>query len=343
MAFSNFTSSEEFSVVDVAVVNDDNYKNNINFNSIITTLSSKGDDQIFNTKYVSLEKAKALLDDNKISGYIYLDDDINLVINSNGTEQTIIKSVIDSYKQNTSTITNVYSYNQEVAIENILLDLNDSVDYFKDKNSDNNNATVIYFYTLIGMACLYGGFWGTKTVNENEANLSKHGARLCVSPTHKFTALIAGLLAALVIQFSEVLILLAYLALVLGIEFGNQLPFILLLTLFGCLAGISVGCLVGVSNRKSENTKTAIMSSTSLIMAFLSGMMVIDLKLLIQNNLPILAYINPVNLITDGLYSLYYYDTYERFFINVFCLIGFSIVISVISYMFMRRKKYDSI
>ncbi len=343
MAFSNLTSEETFNIVDIAVVNDSNYKSNTNFSNIITGLSAKGDDQIFNTKYVNLDKAKKMLDDNDISGYIYVNDDINLVINSNGVEQTIIKSVVDSYKQNISTVTNIYSYNQQNTIDSIIADLNESVDYFKEKNADNNDPTVIYFYTLIGMACLYGGFWGTKTVNENEANLSKHGARLCVSPTHKFTALMAGLLAALIIQFGEVLILLAYLVFGLGVSFGNQLPYILLLTLFGCLAGVSVGCLVGVSNKKSENTKTAIMSTTSLLMAFLSGMMIIDLKILIQNDLPVLAYINPVNLITDGLYSLYYYDTYERFFTNIMFLGIFFIVISIICYMFMRRKKYDSI
>jgi hypothetical protein len=40
----------------------------------------------------------------KYLGYVVLANDISLTINKNGTEQTIIKSVIDSYKQIMSTI-----------------------------------------------------------------------------------------------------------------------------------------------------------------------------------------------------------------------------------------------
>ena len=42
-------------------------------------------------------------------------------------------------------------------------------------------------------------------------------------------------------------------------------------------------------------------------------MMIIDIKYWMQTNLPILTYINPVSLITDGLYALYYYDNLSRY------------------------------
>ena len=344
MAFSNLNSTEEFNVINIAVIDDINYTSNKDFKSVIDGLSLKGDDQLFNTKYSNIKDANRMLEDNDIDGYIYIkDNDVKMMIDSNGINQTIIKSVIDSYKQNISMITNIYNYNPNIMIDTIMEDLNDTTDYFKDTSNDSIDATVIYFYTLIGMTCVYGGFWGCKTINESEANLSYHGARLVVSPVHKLKVLIASLLAAFTVQYLEVIVLLLYLMFIIGIDFGNQTLFIFILSLFGCLAGIALGSLVGASNKKSENFKTGLLSSVSMFMSFLAGMMYMDMKMIVANNLPILGYINPVNLITDGFYALYYYPTYDRFIFNIVLLSIFTIVVSLITYLFLRRKKYDSI
>ncbi|MDD3241783.1 MAG: ABC transporter permease [Bacilli bacterium] len=344
MAFSNLNSTEKFNIINIAVINDTNLENNKGFKDVIDQLSKKSNDQLFNTKYTSIKDANKMLEDNKIDGYIYIkNNDIRMMIDSNGINQTIIKSVIDSYKQNISMVTNIYNYNPNVMINNIMDDINSNTDYFKDTSNNYIDATVIYFYTLIGMTCVYGGFWGCKSINESEANLSYHGARLVVSPVHKLKALIASLLAAFTVQYVEVIVLLIYLMFVIGIDFGNQTLFIFILSFFGCLAGIALGSLIGASNKKSENFKTGLLSSVSMFMSFLAGMMYMDMKMIIANNLPILGYINPVNLITDGFYALYYYPTYDRFIFNIVLLSIFTVVISLITYLFLRRKKYDSI
>ena len=64
----------------------------------------KRDDVVFNTQYVSKNKAEKLLEDNKVEGYIFFDDDINIVVNKSGLNQTIIKSFVDEYKEKVSTI-----------------------------------------------------------------------------------------------------------------------------------------------------------------------------------------------------------------------------------------------
>ncbi len=75
----------------------------------------------------------------------------------------------------------------------------------------------------------------------------------------------------------------------------------------------------------------------------LSGMMGITMKYVIDKNVPILNKINPANMITDGFYALYYYDTPERFFMNLISLILFSLVLFLISIVILRGEKYDSI
>ena len=77
---------------------------------------------------------------------------------------------------------------------------------------------------------------------------------------------------------------------------------------------------------------------------FFSGMMgVIDIKVFFDETFPLLAKINPVNIITDGLYSLFAYDNLDVYYNCLARISFFSLVLIALSFMFIRRKKYDSI
>lgn len=76
---------------------------------------------------------------------------------------------------------------------------------------------------------------------------------------------------------------------------------------------------------------------------FLSGMMGITMKYIVDKNIPIVNKINPASMITDGFYSLYYYDTLDRYFFNIASLLIFALIMIAISYFSLRRQKYDSI
>lgn len=104
-----------------------------------------------------------------------------------------------------------------------------------------------------------------------------------------------------------------------------------------------MGAFIGACSRKSEEFKSNIIIAINMTCSFFAGMMIQGIQYFIAKYVPILSYINPVNLITDGLYSLYYYTGHERFFMNVIFLLIFSIIFSAGSYIFIRRKKYDSI
>lgn len=367
LAFGNIAEEEKFKPFDIAIIKNDNYENEVNFKTLVENLSADGQGKMFNVQYVgNIEEANKLLDDNKIKGYIQVEELVNIeetnnlneldeikvkdnnknnikiTVKENGTVQTILKSIVDNYYQTDSMIENIAEINPQM-LNNLNSITNLDNNNFEDKSSKNMDYIVVYFYTLIGMTCLYGGFFGINAINEVESNLSKRAARTSVAPVHKLKALLASLLAGYIIQYIEVLILLAYLVFGLKIDFGNQTMYIILLTLFGSLAGTTTGMLIGACNRKSENTKIGILISFTMICSFLAGMMILDMKYIIAKNIPILAKINPVSMITDGLYSLYYYDTFERYFFNISSLAIFSAVMVTISYFFIRRKKYDNI
>ena len=77
---------------------------------------------------------------------------------------------------------------------------------------------------------------------------------------------------------------------------------------------------------------------------FFSGMMGSpQVKTMFDEALPLFAKINPINIITDGLYALFAYDTFDSYY-NCLLRIGvFAIVMAILTFIFVRRKNYDSI
>lgn len=338
LAFSNIDESEKFDTIDIAVVNNEEFNTNENFKDLISALSTE--EKIFNSQYVNLQEAQDLLNDNKIKGYILVEDKIKVFVKENGISQSIIKSVVDNFHQVSSAINHIVLDKQD--LKNLVMeDLNK--DYFNDVSNEKISFIVTYFYTLIGMSCLYGGIFGINAVIDSESNLSKKAARINVSPIHKLKLLLISLLIAFIIQFTEILILLGYLNYILKVDFGTQTLPLIILAIAGTLAGISLGALIGLSNKKNEDTKVGILISVTMSLSFLSGMMISNIRELIDQNIPILGQINPVTMIMKALYSLYYYDDLNIYFQNLFSLLIFTFIMITTSYVILRRKKYDSI
>ena len=138
-------------------------------------------------------------------------------------------------------------------------------------------------------------------------------------------------------------LLLLFLLFGLKVNFGNNLFWVIVLSLIGDLAGISLGVLIASVFKVSEGAKTGITIAITMFLSVLSGMMGVTLKYVIDTNMPIVNKLNPNNLITDGFYSLYYYNTLGRFYNDILLLSIFIIICFVISFISLRREKYDSI
>lgn len=355
MAFSGIEESETFSALDIAVVNDDNFQNNISFKMVLEKLSNE-ENKIFNTKYVNLKEAKNLLKKDKIVGYLIFEKDKpKIVINSSGSYETIFKNVIDEISQ--TILINNNMIQDEIIKENKLgnyIDyqaiyqkvekiIQESKSNIEDISSSNLSYVMIEFYTLIAMTCLYGGVISMEAMNQALPNMDSKGKRISISPTRKGIIILSGLLASYVIQLLGIFLLFAFLLFVLNIDFGNHLFLCILLSVVASLAGLSIGLVVSATLKTNENAKVGIIIAISMVCSFLSGMMGITMKYIVDKNLPLLNKINPGNMITDGFYSLYYYDTLDRYTFDIISLLIFSIILLVISGIILRRQKYDSI
>lgn len=358
LAFSNIENSEKLDIINIAIVNNDDFKNNQIFKESFKTLSDEeNEDRLFNTRYVTEEEAKKLLEQDEITGFMILEKDKpKVVFKQSGINETIFKYVTEEIIQTNNIVndmatekitTEIMTGNVQVDYEKIYREVLEIVqnDNVKLKNTSNTNLsyTMIEFYTLIAMTCLYGGILGMVAINNNLANMGNVGKRVSVAPISKGKLIFSSVLASYITQLIGVAILFVYTIFVLKVDYGNNLPLIIVLALSGCLAGLSLGIIVGTLLKANEGIKTGIIISITMLGSFLSGMMGITMKYIIDKNVPIINKLNPASMITDGFYSLYYYDTLDRYFIDVISLLIFAFLMIGISIFSLRRQKYDSI
>ncbi len=358
MAFSNITNSEKLDIIEIAIVDDDNWKENEIFQKAYSTLSDKNNsERLFETQYVTEEEAKELLEKEKISGYVKIDNDIPVtVIAVNGINQTIIKSVNEEILEKSNIINNLseneikkkYSEGateinyQEIYAKAATLSQMETAN-IKDSSNAHMDYVMIEFYTLIAMTCLYGGMLSIFIINRNLPNMGNIGKRTSIAPTKKGITIFSSLLASYIAQLIGLCLLFVFTIFILKVDYGKHLNLIVLLSCIGSLAGLSTGLAVGSVLKISEGAKTGILLAISMVGSFLSGMMGITMKYVIDSNIPIVNKVNPVNMITDGLYSLYYYETLDRFWFNIISLSIYSAILIIISIISLRRQKYDSI
>ncbi|MCR1821328.1 MULTISPECIES: ABC transporter permease [Terrisporobacter] len=346
LALRNLSSAEDFSIINIAIVKDEKYKENKEFLEVIKSVSdNKSDDDLFHIEYTSKDKAKERLDDNAIEGYIFFDKDINVVVKKSGINQTIIKSFVDEYKQTSSTIKTILQKNPQAISSKDFSNIFERTNYIKEVaiGRDSPDISVNYFYTLIAMACLYGGFFGLKEIASIQANQSFQGARTSVAPAHKLKIATSSIAAATTVQLFNIGALIAYISLALNVSFSNQLGYIILICIVGTITGVTFGTCIGAILKKKEGIKIGIVVGSTMMMSYLAGMMNDKIKYIVSSKMPILSYINPVNLIADSFYSMYYYDTTTKLFINLSILCLLSIIFSVITYLVLRRQKYASL
>ncbi|NLE24767.1 MAG: ABC transporter permease [Clostridiaceae bacterium] len=343
LAFSNIGSEEIFRAIDIAVVDDLQYQEDQYFKLALDE-ASNGDSRLFNLTVTTAEEAQRLLDENLIKGYITVDTPIKLVVKGSGLSQSIIKSYIDNYSQTFAAVSTIIQ-NDPTNHQEVIKSLADRKNYIKEVTGTGAepNSILNYFYSLIAMACFYGGFFGMRETTDIQADISTLAARINVAPVHKLKAFLYSLCAALLIHSCEMLALLGFMHYVLKIDFGFRVGYLVLTTIIGSIAGVLMGALISTVVKKSEGMKVAVVLTISMFGSFLSGMMFQDMKYIVAQNVPILSYINPINLLTDALYSLYYYGNLSRYFLNMAFLSAFTILATFGTYLILRRRKYASL
>ena len=343
----------------------------------------RGDDgggwgNLFDLSYAASQgEADAMLEKGEIEGYIAIgtDSDPMLAVSGNGMGQTIAKGFLDSYLQTKKGIEQLMSQEASQVASPVepqmaspvepqaepqivpqeaprspgaagyLPALPDAIDYTEMISLSANPPTdkANYFYALLAMVCLYGGFQGLTTMTQLQANLSPLGARRTIAPVGRFRMVAYDLLGGITVQYMCLLMVVAYINFVLGVSFGPKLWLVLLTCLAGSVLGVAFGAMVSVISKLKEQAKVAILITATMVCCFLSGLMVGGINYAVAQNAPAAAWLNPAARITDAFYCLYYYDTYGRYFLNIGIILAMAAAMLAVTSVFIRRQRYESI
>lgn len=354
MAFSDIESSEKLHTIKIAIIGDSITEEKKHYDTFLSSITIIEEEKLFEINYTDEKAAKKLLDDGDIKAIVDLSDKTKITVKNSGIEETIISQILNDFQKKEFMITtllenkvkdenfdyaNIDSIYQQLALEVS----NSNYLNIEDTSQKSMSYTVIEFYTLIAMACLYGGTLGLTAINKGLANMSSLGKRTSVSPTRKIKIVISSALASFIISLIGLALLFLYTIFVLKVDYGTDITSVIILACIGSFAGLTFGIAIASVLKTSEITKTGIMISVTMLGCFLSGMMGITMKYIVDKNIPILNMINPANMITDGFYSLYYYETRERFYYNIISLLIFSLIMILLSVNSLRRQRYDSI
>lgn len=341
LAFSNLYEKDEmFAEIPVAVVEE---KSNEAFRTVMEQLST-GDSPLFTVQYTDREEAMELLEKKKISGIIYAGDELSMAVSGKGIVPTIIRSFLEQYTYQKEIIVET-AMNAPDKLPAVIETLSAEIDCIdtKELTSGNMDVYASYFQNLIAMVALFGTTSGIFAATSNQGNLSAIGARKCVSPVHKLKAIIVKLAASICVQSLCTFISISYILFILRIDMGDKIPMIYLSGILGSVLGVSLGFFIGSATSASESAKMGMTMGISMTSCFLSGLMVGNMKAVIEENCPIINVINPASIISDLFYCLSIYDDYSRYIERAVLLLIMSVVFAAGGFLMTRRKKYASI
>lgn len=350
VAFGSFTEEEAFKTIPVAVVSDksDTAKE---YEKILEELSKEDNDALLEITTASKEEAEKLLEDKEIEGILTATDKLQLTVSAemknSKLNQSILESIVNQINSRFTIITKVLKEHPEKLADvlSIFEQSKEVEELIEDKSftKGNSDVSVQYFYNLIAMACLFTSMTGCGIAVKNQANLSDIGARKNVSPTHKLVSITAALVANTIIQTVCIAIAICYLVFGLKVNFGVSILPLFAIGFVGCLVGISFGFFVGSFGQMKEKTKMGMLTAISMIFCFLSGLMVANMRMVVEDICPFFNKVNPAALISDSFYALNVYDTYDRVMMNIVTLLILSVIFTIGGFLLVRRQKYASL
>lgn len=340
VSFGSGDMGEEMESIPVAVVEEDASGAGQAFLIFLENIEGS----VVETETMKEEDALRALAEDEISGIFYVKEKPSLTVAKSDISQSILKAFLDAYNRNAEMIITIAKERPE-KLGNAIKSMSDWRETTQDVSVGGRtlNPTISYFFALIAYACLSGAFIGVKGCCDSQANISPIGARRCITPTHKMKLLLSTFFVLLFVHFCDIMILTGFIRFVLGIDLGGNIGGIILVNFMGSLIGVSIGILLGSVSRLSFNWKTGICVLVSVFPGFLAGLMIGDMKNIIEKSCPIINRINPAAVLSDAYYCMAVYNDTQRMARNLIILGCMAALFVLISFFATRRERYDSI
>lgn len=262
--------------------------------------------------------------------------------------RAILESVATSYLQSEALIEELATHNpvalsDPTTIENAL-GLSVSVREVSLTHAQ-PDSMVRFYYALLGMASIFAAQLAGESVWHLQPTSSAAGARRTVSSTSRMRLLIPTIGACWAVSTTFLAIAFGYICLTAHIDFSGReglcLVGIAAASLLSCGIGALVGALPG--RMGSDSRRGILMALTCLLSLFagLYGEPTMELADTVAHVFPAATWLNPVCLIRDLFYTVYYYDTLVPFSLRLAACAGIAAVLLAVSAAYMRRSAHE--
>lgn len=262
--------------------------------------------------------------------------------------RAILESVVTSYLQSEALIEELATHDpvalsDPTTIENAL-GLSVSVREVSLTHAQ-PDSMVRFYYALLGMASIFAAQLAGESVWHLQPTSSAAGARRAVSGTSRMRLLIPAIGACWAVSTTFLAIAFGYICLTAHIDFSGREGLCLVGIAAASLLSCGIGALVGaLPGRMGSDSRRGILTALTCLLSLFAGLYgepTMELADTIAQALPAATWLNPVCLIRDLFYTVYYYDTLIPFALRLAACMGIAAALLTVSAACMRRSAHE--
>ena len=355
--FEPLRAQESVEAIDVAVVDDDAWRASP-FSQVIDALATQDEPPLRAIPVDSTKDARSLMKDGQADGAFSVQSNGEPLLvlaptdtsgnSSHSINRAILQTVLTSYLQNQSLVANV-AQSDPAALENasaIEAALSQTVDVAQvSLTRAQPDAMVRFYYALLGMASIFAAQLAEQSVWRLQPTASAEGARRAVSGTSRMRLLIPTIAGCWVVSTAFLAIAFGYICLTAHIDFAGREPLCLIGIAAASLLSCGLGALVGsLPGRMRSDSRRGLLTAVTCLLSLFAGLYgqpTMELADSVAKALPAVTWINPVCLVRDLFYSVYYYDALAPFALRIAAGTAMAAVFLAISVAFMRRYTHE--
>ena len=267
---------------------------------------------------------------------------------SYNVNRAILESILNSYLQNQSLVANVAQNNPATLANASAVEaaLSQTVDVAQASlTRAQPDAMVRFYYALLGMASIFAAQLAEQSVWRLQPTASAEGARRAVSGTSRMRLLIPTIAGCWVVSTAFLAIAFGYICLTAHIDFAGREPLCLIGIAAASLLSCGLGALVGsIPGRMGSDSRRGLLTAVTCLLSLFAGLYgqpTMELADSVAKAFPAVTWINPVCLVRDLFYSVYYYDALAPFALRIAAGTAMAAVFLAISVAFMRRYTHE--
>ena len=262
--------------------------------------------------------------------------------------RAILESVVTSYLQSEALIEELATHDpvalsDPTTIENTL-GLSVSVREVSLTHAQ-PDSMVRFYYALLGMASIFAAQLAGESVWRLQPTSSAAGARRTVSSTSRMRLLIPTIGACWAVSTTFLAIAFGYICLTAHINFSGREGLCLVGIAASSLLSCGIGALAGaLPGRMGSDSRRGILTALTCLLSLFAGLYgepTMELADTVAHVFPAATWLNPVCLIRDLFYTVYYYDTLVPFSLRLAACAGIAAVLLAVSAACMRRSAHE--